>query len=144
MIVGGGPAGLAAAVYGASEGLHTVLLERIAPGGQAGTSSKIENYLGFPTGLSGAELAGRATVQAQKFGAELSTPAQVTKLCFDGRFAMVELEGGEALTAKALLIASGAEYRKLNVPGRERLDGAGVYYAATAMEANICGGEQVM
>ncbi len=144
VIVGGGPAGLAAAVYGASEGLNTVLLERIAPGGQAGTSSKIENYLGFPTGLSGAELAARATVQAQKFGAELSTPAQVTKLCFDGRFPMVELDDGEAITAKALLIASGAEYRKLNVPGRERFDGAGVYYAATSMEAKICGGEQVI
>ena len=143
-IVGGGPAGLAAAVYGASEGLNTILLERIAPGGQAATSSRIENYLGFPTGLSGAELAGRATLQAQKFGAQLSTPAQVNKLCFEGKFPVLELEDGSTITAKALLIASGAEYRKLPVPGRERFDGAGVYYAATPMEAKICGGEQVM
>ena len=142
-IVGAGPAGLAAAVYGASEGLNTIILERIAPGGQAGASTKIENYLGFPTGLSGAELAGRATLQAQKFGAQLSTPAQVTKLRFEGKFPVLELEGGETITAKALLIASGAEYRKLPVAGRERFDGAGVYYAATPMEAKMCGGEQV-
>ena len=143
-IVGGGPAGLAAAVYGASEGLNTILLERIAPGGQAATSSKIENYLGFPIGVSGAELAGRATLQAQKFGAQLSTPAQVTKMCFEGKFPVLEVESGEIITAKALLIASGAEYRKLPVAGRERFDGAGVYYAATQMEAKMCGGEQVI
>lgn len=142
-IVGGGPAGLAAAVYGASEGLNTILLESIAPGGQAGTSSKIENYLGFPTGLSGAELAGRATLQAQKFGAQLSTPSPVLKLSFDGKFPVLEIEGGETVSAKSLLIASGAEYRKLDVPNRERFDGAGVYYAATQMEAKMCGGEQV-
>ncbi len=142
-IVGGGPAGLAAAVYGASEGLKTIVLERIAPGGQAAGSAKIENYLGFPTGLSGAELAERATLQARKFGAQLSTPAEVTKLCFEGKFPVLELADGEMVTAKALLIASGAKYRRLPVPGRERFDGAGVYYAATPMEARMCANGQV-
>lgn len=143
-IVGGGPAGLAAAVYGASEGLNTIVLERIAPGGQAGGSAKIENYLGFPTGLSGSELAERATLQARKFGAHLSTPAQVTMLHFEGKFPVLELEGGEKITAKALLIASGADYRRLPIAGRERFDGAGVYYAATPMEAKMCAGGQVV
>lgn len=142
-IVGAGPAGLAAAVYGASEGLNTIVLERIAPGGQATGSSKIENYLGFPTGVSGAELAELATLQAQKFGAHLSTPAKVTKLHFEGKFPVLELAGTERITAKALLIASGANYRKLAVPGRERFDGAGVYYAATPMEATMCANGQV-
>lgn len=142
-VVGGGPAGLAAAVYAASEGLNTIVLERIAPGGQAAGSAKIENYLGFPTGLSGAELAERATLQAQKFGALLSTPAHVTKLHFKGKFPVLELKGSERITAKALLIASGANYRKLPVSGRERFDGAGVYYAATPMEAKMCAGGQV-
>lgn len=142
-IVGGGPAGLAAAVYASSEGLDTIVLERIAPGGQAAGSAKIENYLGFPTGLSGAELAERATLQARKFGALLSTPAQVTKMHFKGKFPVLELKGSERITAKALLIASGANYRKLPVEGRERFDGAGVYYAATPMEAKMCAGGQV-
>lgn len=142
-IVGGGPAGLAAAVYAASEGLNTIVLERIAPGGQAGGSAKIENYLGFPTGLSGAELAERSTLQAQKFGALLSTPAEVIKLHFKEKLPMLELKGGEMITAKALLIASGANYRQLPVPGRERFDSAGVYYAATPMEAKMCAGGQV-
>lgn len=142
-IVGGGPAGLAAAVYASSEGLNTIVLERIAPGGQAAGSAKIENYLGFPTGLSGAELAERATLQAQKFGALLSTPAQVTKLHFKGKFPVLELKGSEKITAKALLIASGANYRKLPMSGRERFDGTGVYYAATPMEAKMCTGGQV-
>ncbi len=143
-IVGGGPAGLAAAVYGASEGLKTIVLEKIAPGGQAATSSKIENYLGFPTGLSGAELAGRATLQAQKFGASLSTPSNAVKLSFEGKFPVVEMENGDKITAKSLLIATGAEYRKLDVEGRETFDDAGVYYAATQMEAKMCGGEQIV
>lgn len=143
-IVGGGPAGLAAAVYGASEGLKTIVLERIAPGGQAVGSAKIENYLGFPTGLSGAELAERATLQAQKFGVQLSTPANVTKLHFEGKFPVLELEGNERITTKALLIASGANYRKLPVSGRERFDGTGVYYAATPMEAKMCADGQVV
>ncbi|HTO16788.1 MAG TPA: FAD-dependent oxidoreductase [Edaphocola sp.] len=143
-IVGGGPGGLAAAVYGASEGLNTIVLERLAPGGQAGGSAKIENYLGFPTGLSGAELAERATLQARKFGAHLSTPAQVAKLHFEGKFPVLELKGGEKITAKVLLIASGADYRRLPVPGRERFESAGVYYAATPMEARMCAGGQVV
>jgi thioredoxin reductase (NADPH) len=144
VIVGGGPAGLAAAVYGASEGLKTVVLEQMATGGQAGTSSKIENYLGFPTGLSGAELAGRATVQAEKFGANLSIPSEVVKLDFNDNQAVLSMANGKQFRAKAMLIATGADYRKLDVPKRERFDGAGVYYAATPMEAQICGGEQVV
>lgn len=144
VVVGGGPAGLAAAVYGASEGLKTIVLEQIATGRQAGTSSKIENYLGFPTGLSGAELAGRATIQAEKFGAELSIPSEVKSLEFAGNLSFLELENGERVRAKALIVASGADYRRLDVPGRERFDGAGVYYAATQMEAQICGGDQVV
>lgn len=142
-IVGAGPAGLAAAVYGASEGLHTIVLEQIAAGGQAGTSSKIENYLGFPTGLSGAELAGRASIQAEKFGALFSIPAQVEKLAFADHHSVLQLMGGEEIKARALVIASGAEYRKLDVANREQFDGAGVYYAATPMEAQICGGDRV-
>jgi thioredoxin reductase (NADPH) len=143
-IVGGGPAGLAAAVYGASEGLRTVVLEEIATGGQAGTSSRIENYLGFPTGLSGAELAGRATLQAEKFGAQFSIPSQATKLGFADNISVLHLSNGEQVRAKALIIASGADYRRLDLEGRERFDGAGVYYAATPMEAQMCGGESVV
>ncbi len=144
-IVGAGPAGLAAAVYGASEGLETVVLEQLATGGQAGTSSKIENYLGFPTGLSGEELAGRATLQAEKFGARFSIPSEVKKLAFDDEnLPSLELAGGERVKAKTLIIATGAKYNKLDVPNRERFDGAGVYYAATQMEAQICGGDQVI
>lgn len=143
-IVGAGPAGLAAAVYGASEGLNTIVLEQMAAGGQAGTSSKIENYLGFPTGLSGAELAGRATLQAEKFGALLSIPSEVKQLEFANDLSVLHLKGGKTLRAKALVIATGANYRKLDVPNREKFDGAGVYYAATQMEAQICGGDQVI
>ena len=140
-IVGAGPAGLAAAVYGASEGLKTVVLEQMAAGGQAGTSSKIENYLGFPTGLSGAELAGRAQIQADKFGAKLSIPSEVENLSFANNHSILKLTNGEQIKCRALVIASGAEYRKLEVPNRERFDGAGVYYAATPMEAQMCGGD---
>lgn len=143
-IVGGGPAGLAAAVYAASEGLKTVVLEQSATGGQAGTSSKIENYLGFPTGLSGAELASRATIQAEKFGASFSIPTKVESLEIDGDIKILHARDGEQIRAKSLVVASGAEYRKLNVEGRERFDGAGVYYAATPMEAQICGGDAVV
>lgn len=143
-IVGGGPAGLAAAVYGASEGLKTVVLERTAPGGQAGTSSRIENYLGFPMGLSGTELAGRAMLQAQKFGAEMTTASAITRLEFDGAYAVLHTEEGEHVATKCLLIASGIDYRKLDAPGRERFDGAGVYYSATQMEAQQCGGSPVL
>ena len=140
-IVGAGPAGLAAAVYGASEGLKTIVLEQMAAGGQAGTSSKIENYLGFPTGLSGAELAGRAQIQADKFGAKLSIPSEVETLSFADNLSVLKLTNGEQIRCNALVIASGAEYRKLDVPNREKFDGAGVYYAATQMESQLCGGD---
>ena len=143
-VIGAGPAGLAAAVYGASEGLKTVVLERHAPGGQAGHSSRIENYLGFPTGLSGEELADRATLQARKFGAQLSTPAQVTRLAVDSSYLVLHLDNDTHLTAKTVLIATGADYRKLDVPGRERFDGAGVYYAATTTEAQLCAESEVV
>ena len=143
-VVGGGPAGLAAAVYGASEGLRTVVLEQTAPGGQAGSSMRIENYLGFPTGLTGSELAGRAVLQANKFGAHLSVPTPVTRLVFDKGYPVLNLEGGETLAAKCLLIASGAEYRRLGVEGCSRYEGTGVYYAATPNEAQLCRGAQVV
>jgi thioredoxin reductase (NADPH) len=144
VVVGGGPAGLAAAVYGASEGLSTGVLEQTAPGGQAGGSAKIENYLGFPTGLSGEELAERAVLQARKFGAQLSTPSRVMKLEFDTAYSVLHLDDGEEVSAKCLLIATGADYRRLDVEGRERFDGAGVYYAATHTEALMCRGSQVV
>ena len=143
-VVGGGPAGLAAAVYGASEGLSTVVLEQTAPGGQAGSSMRIENYLGFPTGLTGSELAGRAVLQANKFGAHLSVPTPVTRLVFDKGYPVLSLEGGETVAAKCLLIASGAEYRRLGVEGCSRYEGTGVYYAATPNEAQLCQGAQVV
>jgi thioredoxin reductase (NADPH) len=143
-VVGGGPAGLAAAVYGASEGLRTVVLEQTAPGGQAGTSMRIENYLGFPTGLTGSDLANRAVLQANKFGAQLSVPTPVTGLEFDRAYPVLRLDGGEAVAAKCLLIASGAEYRRLGVEGCSRYEGTGVYYAATPNEAQLCRGAQVV
>ena len=144
VIVGAGPAGLAAAVYAASEGLNTLVLEAVAPGGQAGASTKIENYLGFPTGITGADLTGRATLQAHKFGAELSSPARVIGLTPDDANASIELESGERATARCVLIATGADYRKLDVPGRERFDGMGVYYAATPTELSMCRGSDVV
>jgi thioredoxin reductase (NADPH) len=144
VVVGGGPAGLAAAVYGASEGLRTAVLEHTAPGGQAGSSMRIENYLGFPTGLTGSELAGRAILQANKFGAHLSVPTPVTRLEFENAYTVVTLDGGETVTAKCLLIATGADYRRLGVPGSEQFAGAGVYYAATVAEAQLCRGSQVI
>jgi thioredoxin reductase (NADPH) len=143
-VVGAGPAGLAAAVYGASEGLRTVVLEQTAPGGQAGSSMRIENYLGFPTGLTGSELAGRAVLQANKFGAHLSVSAPVTGLEFDKAYPVLRLDGGDTLAAKCLLIASGAEYRRLGVEGCSRYEGTGVYYAATPNEAKLCRGAQVV
>jgi thioredoxin reductase (NADPH) len=138
LVVGAGPAGLAAAVYGASEGLNTVVVDALAPGGQAGCSSKIENYLGFPTGLSGAELAGNATLQAEKFGAKFSVPSCAVGMDLDGPYQCVRLEGGECAAARCVLVATGAEYRRLDVPGRERFEGLGVYYAATWVEAKFC------
>jgi len=143
-IVGSGPAGLAAAVYGASEGLNTVVLESTAPGGQAGSSMRIENYLGFPTGITGSELADRAVLQADKFGARVSIPTPVIKLSFDQVYSVLGLEGGETVVAKCLLIATGAEYRRLGVEGCERFEGNGVYYAATPNEAQMCRNSDVV
>jgi thioredoxin reductase (NADPH) len=144
VVVGAGPAGLAAAVYGASEGLRTVVLETAAPGGQAGSSMRIENYLGFPTGLTGSELAGRAILQANKFGAHLSVPTPVNRLVFESAYTIVHLDGDETVTAKCLLIATGADYRRLGMEGADRFEGTGVYYAATLAEAQLCGGHQVV
>jgi thioredoxin reductase (NADPH) len=143
-VVGAGPAGLAAAVYGASEGLRTVVLEQTAPGGQAGSSMRIENYLGFPMGLTGSELAGRAVLQANKFGAHLSISTPVTRLEFDKAYPVLRLDGGETLVTKCLLIASGAEYRRLEVEGCQKYEGTGVYYAATPNEAQLCRGSEVV
>ncbi len=143
-IVGAGPAGLAAAVYGGSEGLKTLVLDKMGPGGQAGTSSRIENYMGFPTGLSGTDLANRAVLQAQKFGATIATPVEVIRLCSESGYRILYLESGEEVFAKCILIATGASYRKLAVDGCERFEGSGVYYAATAMKAEVCRGAQVV
>jgi thioredoxin reductase (NADPH) len=142
-IVGAGMSGLAAAVYGASDGLSTVVLERMAPGGQAATSMRIENYLGFPTGVTGSELADRAVLQAHKFGAILSVPTPVVSLTFQNAYSILELEGGETVAAKCLLIATGADYRRLEVEGCSRFEGSGVYYAATHNEAQLCRGSDV-
>jgi thioredoxin reductase (NADPH) len=144
LIVGAGPAGLGAAVYGASEGLTTAVLDSISPGGQAGSSMRIENYLGFPTGLTGAELTDRATLQANKFGARLSIPSPATRMWFENGYTNIELDGGETITTKCLLIATGAQYRRLDVEGFERFEGTGVYYAATPAEGILCRGCQVI
>jgi thioredoxin reductase (NADPH) len=144
VVVGAGPAGLAAAVYGASEGLRTVVLERSGPGGQAGSSMRIENYLGFPIGLTGSDLANRAILQANKFGARLSVPTPVTGLRFEKSYSILHLDDGETVTAKCLLIATGADYRRLGVVGCERFEGTGVYYAVTLTEAQMCRGSQVV
>jgi thioredoxin reductase (NADPH) len=143
VIVGAGPAGLAAAVYGASEGLRTILIEREAPGGQAGTSSRIENYLGFPQGISGAELARRAVTQARRFGVEVLAPQEVTGVRVDGPYRIITLADGSSINCHALLIATGVSYRKLDIPGIEQLTGAGVYYGAAMVEAMACQGEEV-
>ena len=135
VIVGAGPAGLAAAVYGASEGLKTLLIEREAPGGQAGTSSRIENYLGFPSGLSGADLARRAVAQATRFGAEILAPQEVGSLRVADPYRYVKLSDGNEVSCHALLISTGVSYRKLDVPGADALTGAGIYYGAAQSEA---------
>jgi thioredoxin reductase (NADPH) len=138
VIVGGGPAGLAAAVYGASEGLRTVIVERDGPGGQAGQSSRIENYLGFPSGLSGSDLTRRAVAQARRFGTEIISPQEAVAIGCDGPYRIVTLADGARLSCHTLLLAMGVQWRKLNVPGMERLTGAGVYYGAGTTEAISC------
>jgi thioredoxin reductase (NADPH) len=142
-IIGGGPAGLAAAVYGASEGLRTVIIEREAPGGQAGLSSRIENYLGFPSGLSGLDLARRAVAQARRFEVEILSPQEAQSLRVDGPYRHIKLSDGAEISCHALLLAMGVQWRTLNVPGMERLQGAGVYYGGGASEAIACKGETV-
>ena len=143
LVVGAGPAGLAACVYGASEGLHTVAVEAIATGGQAGTSPLIENYLGFPAGLSGAELAERASIQAAKFGALVSVPAAAVGLTDDDGYHAVALDDGSQIRARTVLVATGAQYRKPDIEGLGRLEGVSVYYAATQIEARLCAGDPV-
>ena len=143
LIVGAGPAGLAAAVYGASEGLSTVALDSVAPGGQAGTTSRIENYLGFPTGISGSELASRAVIQAEKFGAHINVPGEARALGERDGHHLVELDGGREVAARTVLIASGSRYRKLPIPRLEEFEGSCVYYAATEIEAQVCAGDPV-
>ncbi|HTA60287.1 MAG TPA: FAD-dependent oxidoreductase [Candidatus Baltobacteraceae bacterium] len=142
-IVGGGPAGLAAAVYGASEGLRTVMIEREAPGGQAGLSSRIENYLGFPAGLSGRDLARRAVVQATRFGVEILSPQEAAGVRIEGPYRIIEMADGSKVSCHALLLAMGVQWRSLGVPGEERLRGAGVYYGGGVTEAISCKGETV-
>jgi len=142
-IIGGGPAGLAAAVYGASEGLHTVMVEREAPGGQAGMSSRIENYLGFPTGLSGGDLARRAVVQAQRFGVEILAPQEALGVRTEGPYRFVKLADGNEISCHALMIATGVQWRRLQAPGIAQLQGAGVYYGGGSTEALSCEGEIV-
>ena len=144
VVVGAGPAGMAAAVYAASEGLSTVVLERSGPGGQAGRSMRIENYLGFPTGITGSDLADRAVVQAAKFGARVSIPTSVSSLTFENGHSVLHLDDGESVKARSMLIATGAEYRRLEAEGCERFEGSGVYYAATPVEAPLCRGAEVV
>ena len=144
IIVGAGPSGLAAAVYGASEGLDVLVLESNAPGGQAGSSSRIENYLGFPTGISGQELASRAYTQAQKFGAEVIIAQDAKKLACDRKPYAIEIDGGRRLPARTVILASGAEYRKLPIENLARFEGAGVYYGATFIESQLCSDEEVI
>jgi len=144
IIVGAGPAGLAAAVYGASEGLDVLVLESTAPGGQAGTSSRIENYLGFPTGISGQALSGRALTQAEKFGAEVSIGRSVVRVDCDSRPYRLHLSDGQVLRTRTIVIATGAKYRKLDLASLPRFEGAGVYYSATYLESQGCSGEEAV
>jgi thioredoxin reductase (NADPH) len=144
IVVGAGPAGLAAAVYGASEGLDVLVIESSAPGGQAGTSSKIENYLGFPTGISGQEIAGNAYTQAQKFGAQLLIAKNARGLDCERRPYRLKFDGEERVPASTVVIATGAQYRKLPVGNLSQFEGAGVYYGATHLESQMCGGEDVV
>ena len=143
IVVGAGPAGLAAAVYGASEGLDVLVLERLATGGQAGTSSRIENYLGFPAGISGVELTRNALLQAQRFGARIDIPGTVVRLGVDEGDRVLTLADGTKLRTRCILIATGVSYRRLDLPRFREFEGAGVYYAATEMEARLCRGDEV-
>ena len=138
MIVGAGPAGLAAAVYGASEGLSTIVLDRFGPGGQAGTSSRIENYMGFPAGLTGADLANRGYLQALKFGAELVAPVEVRSMTCEDKMHRLVLDDGQVVSGRTVLIATGATYQRLPVAGCERWDGAGIFYSCTSVHARSC------
>jgi thioredoxin reductase (NADPH) len=144
IVVGAGPAGLAAAMYGASEGLRTLVLEMVAVGGQAGSSSRIENYLGFPTGISGGDLTQRATVQAQKFGASLSSPCAVESVREEAGHFVLRLSDGADVAGRAVIVATGARYRRLDAVGLERFESRGVYYAATELEARACAGSPVV
>jgi thioredoxin reductase (NADPH) len=144
VVVGSGPAGLAAAVYGASEGLRTVSLDAVAIGGQAGSSSRIENYAGFPNGISGGDLTARAAVQALRLGARLNAPCEVVSLRVEKSFHIVGLNDGSEIPTRAVIVASGAQYQRLPVENLERFEGAGVYYAATDLEARVCGGGRVL
>ena len=143
VVVGAGPAGLAAAVYGASEGLDTIVLDAVAIGGQAAQSSRIENYPGFPSGVSGGELTGRAAVQAQRLGAELTQPCEVVELRCEGHTFVLVLRDGTEIATRSIIVATGARYRRLRVDGLDRYEGAGVYYAATELEARLCRPEPV-
>jgi thioredoxin reductase (NADPH) len=143
VVVGAGPAGLAAAVYGASEGLTTVVLDGVATGGQAGTLSRIENYLGFPSGISGSELAGRAVIQAEKFGARINVPAEAIALERRDGHHVVKLDGGSSIAARTVIIATGARYRRLDLPRMEQFEETSVYYAATQVEARVCRNDPV-
>jgi thioredoxin reductase (NADPH) len=144
VVVGTGPAGLAAAVYGASEGLKTLGLDAVGPGGQAGTSSRIENYAGFPNGISGGELASRTAIQALRLGAQLNAPCEVAGLRHEDGFYVISLADGSEIPTRTVIVASGARYRRLPIDGLERFEGAGVYYAATDLEARICDGRAVV
>jgi thioredoxin reductase (NADPH) len=143
VIVGAGPAGLAAAVYAASEGLDVLVLESTAPGGQAGTSSRIENYLGFPTGITGQALAGRARTQAEKFGAEISVGRTVVRLDCDSKPYQLFLSDGEVVRTRTIVVATGVQYRRPSLPGLERFEGTGVLYSATHLEGQLCRGEEI-
>ena len=143
VVVGTGPGGLAASVYGSSEGLDTISLDAVAVGGQAGASSRIENYVGFPNGISGGDLTSRAAIQAQRLGARLNAPCEVTGLRVENRFHVVTLADGSEIATRSVIVASGARYRRLEVDDLERFEGAGVYYAATELEARLCRGTHV-
>ena len=143
VIIGAGPAGLAAAVYGSSEGLKTLLIEKRAPGGQAGTSSRIENYLGFPNGLSGSDLTRRAIAQAKRLGAEFLAPGEVTEICLQDGYKIITLADGSEIKTRSIIVATGVNYRKLKATGVDNFTGAGVYYGAATTEANACQNQDV-